>query len=486
MFEDDAEDTDEERSEESQNAQQVEERREKELNCPLEHPGEPDWPLTYGIQFIQNALKSWAQQKLTHQMQPQLQQQAQLWAQQQVHSKKRGPGRPRKFTDANEQERAEPPVQPPPIQMKADSTPEGIAVMAFQQVLDSGCLQMNTILPFELTRALKRLYMQIDRLINQGTKGEPQWVCMSYGAQIAANKARVERWKEAQAKAHEEMARQQQLAQQQVMQQMGLPVRSSPQLLSARTAHQQAVELEQRRSQQYAQHQPYLSHHHLNPLSLGSEPRTTPVGVSPSPSLANAQRQQSELQTRASKSSLPVNGNLQHMDKVKMYMPGYMPRSGTQMKFSFTPTNEDALKVFGSQAFPTPAPAQANIPNRERMDTSQPSKSPSAPTNSGPPASPAIGSIDTGHVPGQSNRHTHHATKRTATADGKRFRTESHVNERVKMNDASGGHRHSAPVQIKKGVQSTPAPPQIAAPQTGGFTAVNAAPQQHFISVFSD
>lgn len=33
----------------------------------LEHTGEPDGPLTYGIQFIMNALKSWAQQRLNQQ-----------------------------------------------------------------------------------------------------------------------------------------------------------------------------------------------------------------------------------------------------------------------------------------------------------------------------------------------------------------------------------------------------------------------------------
>ena len=80
---------------------------------------------------------------------------------------------------------------PAEIRIKAETQPEGLAVKAFQEVLDSGCLRVNAMLPHELTRALMNLYMQIDHLINQGAKDETTWQCMSYGAQIAANKLRL-------------------------------------------------------------------------------------------------------------------------------------------------------------------------------------------------------------------------------------------------------------------------------------------------------
>ena len=50
----------------------------KKLDYRLPEPRESDGPLTYGIQFIQNALKSWAQQRLQHQFAAQLQQQVRI------------------------------------------------------------------------------------------------------------------------------------------------------------------------------------------------------------------------------------------------------------------------------------------------------------------------------------------------------------------------------------------------------------------------
>ena len=50
----------------------------KKLDYRLPEPREFDGPLTYGIQFIQNALKSWAQQRLQHQFAAQLQQQVRI------------------------------------------------------------------------------------------------------------------------------------------------------------------------------------------------------------------------------------------------------------------------------------------------------------------------------------------------------------------------------------------------------------------------
>lgn len=476
MFEDEEDDADDEAEDEVEEPPLDEHGR--KLNYALDHPGESDGPLTYGIQFIQNALKSWAQQRITHTMHPELQRQAQLWAQQQAQMKKRGPGRPRKFTEAEERERAAKiPTLPPPVQIKADSTPEGIAVKAFQSVLECGCLQVNAILPAELTRALRHLYMQIDHLINQGAKNEQTWQCLSYGAQIAANKTRVEKWKEAQAKAHEEMARQHQLAQQQVMQQMGLSVHLSGQLSPVQIAHQHALELERRRSQQHAAQQPYISHHHLNPLLLGSQPPGTPTGFAPSPSPANAQVQQPGLSSDGSNPNAlplhgsPVNANLQHLEKVKMYVPGYMPRSGTQMKFSFTPTNENALKVFGPQAFPTPPPP-GNIPNRGPMSASH-----APPLLSTTPADIAVTpptvarSIEIGR---KASGHAHQIDGPVAAESRGKARTSSSADDgtAVEIVGANPQSPDRAPVLIKK---EFPASPALAVgPKTTGFTAVNA------------
>lgn len=478
MFEDEGEDDADDEAEDDIEEHPLDGHLRK-LNYALENPGEPDGPLTYGIQFIQNALKSWAQQRITHTMQPELQRQAQIWAQQQAQTKKRGPGRPRKFTEAEERERAaKVPSLPPPIQIKADSTPEGIAVKAFQSVLECGCLQVNTILPTELTRALRHLYMQIDHLINQGAKSEQPWQCLSYGAQIAANKTRVERWKEAQAKAHEEMARQHHLAQQQVMQQMGLPVHPSGQLSPAQIAHQHALELERRRSQQHATQQPYISHHHLNPLLLGSQPPGTPAGFAPSPSMANAQMQQAGPNHAGfPPNGLPshgstVNANLQHLEKVKMYIPGYMPRSGAQMKFSFTPTNENALKVFGSQAFPTPPPP-GNIPNRGPMSAAQPPPLFSSTPADGVATSPTVArSIETGH---QANGHGHQINGCTTLESSGKAGTPNSVNKDAVI-EIVGAERQSPDRmtgEIKNEAPTSPTSTSVV-PQTIGFTAVNA------------
>jgi hypothetical protein len=464
MFDADDEESDEEEEGQGDSVQQPAAPNLPDLSYILQNPGEPDSPLTYGIRFIQNALRSWAQQRITHQMAPQIHQQAQQWAHQQAQRHKRGPGRPRKFTDTEESERVDQPTAPPPIQIRAEQTPEGQAVKAFQQVIDSGCLQMNAVLPVELTRALRHLYMQIDQLINQGSKSEPQWQCMSYGAQIAANQVRVEKWKEAQAKAQEEMARQQQLAQQQVMQQMGLPVHPTGHPTQEQMVRQHEIDLERRRSQHHAQQQPYLSKHLLNPLLLGSQPPGTPAGfaINPSNGNTNGQRNGSQAPTPTSAGPTPqgapnpqspVNSNSQqHMEKVKMYMPGYMPRSGAQMKFSFTPTNENAVRVFGSDAFPNgnqPGPpvsakgAMAAIPGQA-----------STPIDVDAPAgTPVVRSIE---VSGQTNG-SKDKRKRGASEGGK--------------NGAQGGDNDVEMIDVmpvKKEAQSTP---------TIGFTAVN-APQR--------
>ncbi|KAH9843247.1 hypothetical protein Tdes44962_MAKER07567 [Teratosphaeria destructans] len=444
------------------------------LDYVLEDPGQPDGPLTYGIKFIQNALRSWAQQRLTHSMGPELHRQAHEWAQQQAAAKKRGPGRPRKFTGGeDEQQQPEPPNHPPPVLIKADTTPEGQAVKSFQEVIDSGCLQVNAVLPVELTEALRHLYMQIDQLINQGSKKEEKWACMSYGAQIAAHRTRVEKAKEAHAKAQEEIARQNQISHQLVLQQMGLPPTPSGPVNPNEATRQHELQLERRRSQQHAQQQPYLKQHHLNPLLLGSQPPGTPAGFAPSQSPANAPgpRSGSQAPTPVSASATPqgptnqpspINGqNPQHMEKVKMYMPGYMPRSGTQMKFSFTPADPNALQTFGQQAFAGPQMPSTGHRGPARGSHPPPSTSNAAQS---PAGTPVVRSIET--------------PVQVPQAHGS-----SDVIE-ISEKEAQGGDRDTdvemvdaVPIKKEAGQTPAPAPP---APSISGFTAVN-APQQPIV-----
>ncbi|KAK0357239.1 hypothetical protein LTR91_015264 [Friedmanniomyces endolithicus] len=449
------------------------------LDYCLNSVGTPDGPLSYGIQFIQNALKSWAYQRLQTQHSAHWQQQhgatwqqylQSLDQQHQVPPQKKALGRPRKFAEGKEDRPQTTPLHYPKqhlIRIKADHTPEGVAVQAFQRVLESGCLRVNAALPPELTRALRILYMQIDHLINQNSKNEPQWHCMSYGAQIAANKSRVESWKEAQATAQMEMERQQQLSQQQLAQQMGMPgpspqqtgvpshapqqmgvpnqspqrmsmpnqspqqmgmpnqspqqtgmpdpapqrmmmqTHSSVSIIPTQAQREHMLELEIRRNAQHAVQQPYNSQQHLNPLSLGARSAYSPTAYAPSaysPS-AYAPSPQSALgaargnsftapaATPARRSSTPrsalssavatPNGSLatgsseqqqhqQHLEKMTMYTPGVVPPTG--MKFSFAPTDPQAVKVWGASAFPVAGLNGSSMPNRGPMSSGSPTE----------------------------------------------------------------------------------------------------------------
>ncbi|KAF2161696.1 hypothetical protein M409DRAFT_58782 [Zasmidium cellare ATCC 36951] len=346
-----------------------------------------DGPLSYGVEFIQNALKSWAQQRMTHQVtqQWQAQQQHQLH-QQQLQAQRRGPGRPRRYDEPNLLH-----GPPPIIHMDLAQTPEGVAIKKFQTILASGCLQVNAILPIELSRALRHLYMQIDHLINQGSKSNDNWQPMSYQAQITAHKMRVDKQKEDNKKASEEAARQQQIANQQMMARLGIPGHE----ISSLTGEQDhAMELERRRSKQHAQAQPYNSQQHLNPLQLGPRPSGTPAanGPSPPPSRDGANPSQSTPATNTTPAPGPASASAGspplsnaagadidgdpndpdskagqvHLDKMKLYMPGFLPRSGQSMKFSFAPHSDAALRVFGSESFPTDEPG-SSLPNRGPM-----------------------------------------------------------------------------------------------------------------------
>lgn len=347
----DAADDDEDESEEGSEEDDDDEFEEEDVNTRQKFPGAKDAQLTYGIQFIQNALKSWAQQRTTHQITLQLQHQHnQALAEYYASQQNRGPGRPRKF--------AEPlPGQPggprPILQMDLAETPEGVAIKAFQRVLNSGALQVNARLHAGLSRALRHLYMQIDHLINQGPKESTNWQCMSYSAQISAHKFRVEQVKKA-----DETRRQQMMG--------ALPLNQQVNSFQAQQAN--AIDLERRRSMQHAQQQPYLAAQHLHPMQMNYSAPSTPAVPSPSPALGNVQGQSLEQPLENAPSGTPTaSANGVQLDKIKLYMPGFLPRSGQAMKFSFAPHNEAAVKVFGSDAFPAEHHLGSNSPNTGPM-----------------------------------------------------------------------------------------------------------------------
>ncbi|KAI5370926.1 hypothetical protein Slin15195_G017990 [Septoria linicola] len=356
----------------------------RDFDRVLPNPGTADSPLCFGIAFIQNALKSWAQQRMTHQIMAQ-------WNDEQsrgffLPQNSRARGRPKKFE-------ASPGGPPPVIEMNLTDTPEGIAIQKFQSILDSECLQVNTVLPIELGRALRLLYMQIDNLINQGrTEDKGDWYCMSYGAQITAHHARLNQFKEAEARRQQEVALSQQQHQQQVMAQMGLNPHTTPMTQEEAQRHH-AMELERRRSAQHAQQQPYISQQHLHPLQLAFQASPAPNQHGPSPT--SSQPQQGFSTVNGSQGppgtpdgSAPVHANgvpqRNHFDKVKMYMPGFLPLSGQSMKFSFAPNSEEAIRAFGPEAFPTQGPVGPQLPNRgpmmdvPRMYSNTPSHHPAA------------------------------------------------------------------------------------------------------------
>jgi hypothetical protein len=175
----------------------------------LAESGSDDEPLVHGIHFIQNALRSWAQQRLTNETFHHFQMQAQQSAL------------------AAERLTAREPIEPTAsaeevvvVTCDLATTPEGVTIKAFQEVLDSGCLRMNMIIPSELSRALRRLYVQIDHLINQDQRNTMHWQCMSYNAQLVAHQKRIGIWQEARFRAQEELMKQQRMIDSQLMAQL--------------------------------------------------------------------------------------------------------------------------------------------------------------------------------------------------------------------------------------------------------------------------
>ncbi|KAK3113547.1 hypothetical protein LTR53_009067 [Teratosphaeriaceae sp. CCFEE 6253] len=369
-----------------------------DLDFPLTGPSQPDGPLTYGIQFIQNALKSWAQQ--AH-LRP---------------ASKRALGRPRKFEgpvpvpvgavgDPQQQ-----PPRPKTVLVKAEHTPEGVAIRAFQHVLESGCLRVNGFLPQELTRALRMLYVQIDHLINQQGRAEPAWRPLSYGPQIAAHRMQVDRRVEEQRRV-EEMERERGMGMQQGPPQHGLsqgpppphgplqhgppahgpPPHGPPQgphqmgmpptgMLSQphypgppnhgmnAAQHAQMLAVERKRHEREAfPPPPFPPRQPSNPLLLGSQPTGTPQGYAPStpptyaahsiphnhgntpalrpngsasapPTPVEGKRKRASTMTAQSPRIDPQGEQLKmQLERITMYQPGAMQRAGPQTKFAFAP-----------------------------------------------------------------------------------------------------------------------------------------------------
>ncbi|SMY19580.1 unnamed protein product [Zymoseptoria tritici ST99CH_1A5] len=388
------------------------------LDCQLAAAGTPDGPLTHGIVFIQNALKSWAQQRISHAYQQQYIQQQQQ--QHRISAQRRGPGRPRKFDDVVEL------LPPNPIiSMDLASTPEGQAIIAFQAVLHSGCLQVNAKLPIELSRALRHLYMQIDHLINQGEKPTPQdWHCMSYGAQISAHRMRVEKMKMTQMRAQEEMMRQNGFAQQQIMGPMGMPNPSQYPVNAAQAARAHEMELERRRSMQHANQQPYIGQQHLHSLQLGSQKPGAPGGAGPSqspsgnqplgsargpPGPSNGDMRPPMQHVLPSQphfdpaQTLPdgnMNGGVPvHLDKMKMYMPGFFPRSGQAMKYSFSPTTEHSVHTPGPQGIPPYQIPGQSVPSRGPVSAPSMKRAAQGPPNNGRNESPDHDAVVSSNIP---------------------------------------------------------------------------------------
>ncbi|KAI7265524.1 hypothetical protein KC332_g13107 [Hortaea werneckii] len=332
------------------------------------------------------------------------------------------------------------------------------------------------MLPIELTTALRHLYMQIDHLINQGAKNEPEWQCMSYGAQIAANRIRVEKWKEAQVRAHEEMARQQQLSHQAMMRSMGLaqPQPEQPPLTAEqRRAQEQAreIELDRRRSMQLALQQPQVSANMLNPMQFSNQPHITPAAAShaSSPRLSGSQPRHHSQPASPAVGSTP-NSNGKNADHVKMYPPNLTPRSGASMKFSFPPPNAEAARAFGADTFPSNGQMHVNGPAASpplpQPIPQAPARRKSTNNNSTKPTALEVRpSIETATTK-QPNGEAPHT-------NGESKKTKQKTQEVVNVEDDADT------IQVKQEVRNTPVQ-QIPAvmPATTGFTAVNALPQK--------
>jgi len=298
-----------------------------DLQAPLQKPGEPDAPLTHGIEFIQNALRSWAIQRNISEYQMQYMQHQQFEA---ISRSKHSTARLNQLENGLH-EQFKPSMPPPHIRIDLAQTPEGAAIAAFQEVLAAGCLQVNAQLPLPLSRALRRLYVQIDQLINQGARNESQWRCMSYGAQIAAHRTRAEKVKIMQVRAQQDFLRQQHNAQQQLTQQMGLSPQHHQRIAQQQIQLQHAIDLEPKLGMQEVAPQPLLTQHPAKVVGIHQK-SSTPTGDPIIP--ASPMKPQSQHLRSSPPSPDPVNGKGVHPNKVQLYGPDFPSRSNRPMKSS--------------------------------------------------------------------------------------------------------------------------------------------------------
>lgn len=314
----------------------------------LEHTGEPDGPLTYGIQFIMNALKSWAQARL---------QQQHLAAIQQGQmpppaSPNAPPSTTRSFV---------------PRRPSLSDTPEGKAIAAFREVVESGCLQVNVVMPADLAAAVRHLYVQIDQLINQGSKAPPEpWQPMSYSAQIKAHQMRVERWKDQEARAQQAMGHHQQPRPGFYQMPPGIPHIPNGHFHQPQHPQQMHDASDRRRSTPQVPNQHHASQPPRASLPAGIN------GLPPSPLNGPFAGPPPNPQGGLPGQEHPhgFNGEMSLEERVRLMQTGNyrLPRSGQTMTFSFAPENPAALQAFGAGAFPAMnQPHSSNIPNRGPM-----------------------------------------------------------------------------------------------------------------------
>jgi len=323
----------------------------------LEHTGVPDGPLTYGIQFIMDALHSWAEQRIRQQRQQHLTMLQARMLPPALHSGNNVAPHNLPATLNG---------QTVPNVPNLNETPEGQAIAAFRDVVESGCLQVNLILPADLAKAVSHLYLQIDHLINQGNRvqPEPPYQPMSYSSQIIAHQKRLDRFKDDQAR------RQQESAQQGLYSMYGM---APPAMLNgfsqhAPFQHPMYPPSGRRRSTPTVPGQPHAQIPSRVSLPAGASgpinenPAGNPSAVPGAPRTNGPQRLSREERERM------------------MYAPNLrLPRSGQMMNFSFAHENPAAIQAFGQGSFPTKQGPSSTVP-------SQPSSPPVAMSSSAPPS----------------------------------------------------------------------------------------------------
>lgn len=355
--------------------------------------------------------------------------------------------------------------------------------------------------------------MQIDQLINQSGKAKPQWFMMSYGSQIAANKTRVEAMKATHLAAQQEMARQK-------------TAMRTPNELRTQLQHQ--IELERRRSMQQSQAHPQTAQYNTQPIQLdprssgnapafaaSPSPATGPAisslpvttaaygqsapgpagGVTTTPNISTSTAAAASAATAAANgghdpraNSFTKSVNAHAMNSIKMYTPGYLPYSGQSMKFSFQPTNPEAVRLFGQNSFPSSGMAMSTY-HPPNGSSSVPSTLPTR-EGSGTPNRPATGasaprshSVANGSPNGPTNGDVNinvsapsaHTTERVAITDADegdivQGKALSKVKSEEKIDFPVAVHSMGGPIDTSTRDSGAPTSP---VPAASGFTAIN-------------